>query len=104
MTCRFASARFWLIITKVDRKIASSETIIVTRPKGYFPTPSPIHSANHKTWMYTKVIDPANAVILSETLFWTSWARSCECFTSAGLSGGGSGRGTNQHTGRRGGL
>jgi hypothetical protein len=28
-----ASARFWLIITKVERKIASSETIIVRRPK-----------------------------------------------------------------------
>ena len=35
-TCRFASARFWLIITKVERKIASSETIIVRRPYGYF--------------------------------------------------------------------
>ena len=30
--CRLASARFWLIITKVERKIASSETIIVSRP------------------------------------------------------------------------
>ena len=34
MTCRLASPRFWLIITKVERKIASSETIIVSRPNG----------------------------------------------------------------------
>jgi hypothetical protein len=34
ITWRFASARFWEIITKVERKIASSETIIVSRPKG----------------------------------------------------------------------
>jgi hypothetical protein len=33
-TCRFASARLWLIITNVERKIASSETIIVSRPNG----------------------------------------------------------------------
>ena len=32
ITWRLASARFWLIITKVERKIASSETIIVSRP------------------------------------------------------------------------
>ena len=31
-TCCLAAARFWLIITKVDRKIASSETIIVSSP------------------------------------------------------------------------
>jgi len=29
---RFSSARFWLIITKVDRKIASSDTIMVSSP------------------------------------------------------------------------
>ena len=34
ITCRFASARFWLIITKVERKIASSDTIIVSSPYG----------------------------------------------------------------------
>jgi hypothetical protein len=34
MTCRLASARFWLIMTKVERKIASSETIIVSSPNG----------------------------------------------------------------------
>ena len=39
---RFASARFWLIITNVDRKIASSETIIVSSPNGYASTPRPI--------------------------------------------------------------
>ena len=48
MTCRFASARFWLIITKVERKIASSETIIVSRPNGYFSTPKPIQHPNQR--------------------------------------------------------
>jgi hypothetical protein len=33
-TCHFSSARFWLIITNVDRKIASSDTIMVSSPKG----------------------------------------------------------------------
>ncbi len=33
-TWRFSSARFWLIITNVDKKMASSETIIVSSPKG----------------------------------------------------------------------
>jgi hypothetical protein len=31
-TWRFSSARFWLIITKVDKKIASSDTIMVSSP------------------------------------------------------------------------
>jgi hypothetical protein len=31
-TWRFSSARFWLIMTKVDRKIASSDTIMVSSP------------------------------------------------------------------------
>jgi len=34
MTWRLASARFWLISTKVERKIASNETIMVSRPYG----------------------------------------------------------------------
>jgi hypothetical protein len=34
MIWRLASAQFWLIITKVDRKMASRETIIVNSPKG----------------------------------------------------------------------
>ena len=51
MTWRLASALFWLIITNVERKIASSETIIVSRPKGYFSTPKPIHDANQMMWM-----------------------------------------------------
>ena len=50
ITCRFASARFWLIITNVERKIASSETIIVSSPNGYFSTPKPIQHPNHKMW------------------------------------------------------
>src|ERR1700745_2238169 len=51
ITCRLASARFWLIITNVDRKIASSETIIVSSPNGYFSTPRPIHRPNHTMWI-----------------------------------------------------
>ena len=46
-----ASARFWLIITNVDRKIASSETIIVRRPYGYLSTPNPIQQPNQTMWM-----------------------------------------------------
>jgi hypothetical protein len=41
----------WLIITKVERKIASRETIIVSNPYGYFSTPSPIQQPNQITWM-----------------------------------------------------
>src|SRR5207248_7289472 len=40
-TWRLASARFWLIVTKVERKIASSETIIVSSPNGYFLNAEP---------------------------------------------------------------
>src|SRR5215831_5592284 len=50
-TCRLSSARFWLIITNVERKIASSETIIVRRPYGYPSTPKMIHEPNHRMWM-----------------------------------------------------
>jgi hypothetical protein len=46
-----ASALFWLIITKVDRNIASRETIIVSRPYGYFSTPKPIQQLNQMMWM-----------------------------------------------------
>jgi hypothetical protein len=49
-TSRFASARFWLIITKVERKIASRETIIVSRPYGYDSMPRPIQSEIQATW------------------------------------------------------
>ena len=31
--------------------IASSDTIIVSRPNGYFSTPRPIHRPNHSMWM-----------------------------------------------------
>ena len=41
---------FWLIITNVERKIASSETIIVSRPYGY-STPKPIQQPNQAMWM-----------------------------------------------------
>jgi hypothetical protein len=43
---RFESARFWLIITNVDREIASRETIIVRSPYGYDSTPKPIQQLN----------------------------------------------------------
>jgi hypothetical protein len=33
-TWRFSSARFWLIIAKVDRNMASSDTIMVSSPNG----------------------------------------------------------------------
>jgi hypothetical protein len=40
-TWRFSSARFWLIITKVDRNMASSDTIMVSSPKGLDPEADP---------------------------------------------------------------
>ena len=49
-TSRFASARFCEIITNVERKIASSETIIVSSPNGYFSTRKTIHTANQTMW------------------------------------------------------
>ena len=49
-TCRRASARFWEIITKVERKIASRLTIIVSNPYGYFSTGRLIHVTNHAMW------------------------------------------------------
>ena len=64
-TWRFSSARFWLIITNVERKIASSETIIVSRPKGYDSTPSAIQSVNQMTCIQTNVIEPLNLVMRS---------------------------------------
>jgi hypothetical protein len=51
ITCRFASALFWLINTKVERKIASSETIIVSNPYGYLSTPNPIQQPNQARWI-----------------------------------------------------
>jgi len=63
MTCLFASAQFWLIITNVERKIASSETIIVSNPNGDVSTPEPIQLANQMTWRYTNAIEPAKRVI-----------------------------------------
>ena len=49
-----ADSRFWLIMTNVDRKIASSETMRVSRPNGNgsnrhqsrLPT---VHTANQNT-------------------------------------------------------
>ena len=70
--------------------MASSETIIVSRPNGYFSTPKPIQHPNQMTWMYTKAIEPENAVILSASRFCAYSARSSACSTSAGLTGLGS--------------
>jgi hypothetical protein len=44
-------ARFWLIITNVDRKMASSDTIMVSSPKGECSTLKTIHAAHQSTWM-----------------------------------------------------
>ena len=70
ITWRFASARSWLIITNVDRKIASSETIIVSSPNGYSRRQAD-PPANQMTWRYTNVIEPAKRVIASAIRFWT---------------------------------
>jgi hypothetical protein len=78
-------------ITNVDRKIASSDTIIVSSPKGYCSTLKPIHAANQTTWMYTNCIEPANRVIWSATRFSRLCRRCSACLSSAGLIGMGGG-------------
>ena len=59
-----AACRFWPIITKVDRKIASSETTNVSVGHGLFSRSS-IHSANTRCVDVDERIDPANAVMES---------------------------------------
>jgi hypothetical protein len=61
--------RFWLIITNVERKIASSETIIVKRAYGYFSTPNPIQHPNQRAERWTKRIEPAKDVMRSAIRF-----------------------------------
>src|SRR5512135_94877 len=65
-------------MTKVDRKIASRLTIMVSSPKGYgskmralprAPRFTAIHPPNHATWMTTNRMLPANAVIASAIRF-----------------------------------
>lgn len=55
-----ADWRFWLTITKVDRRIASGLTIIVSSPNGNvsnssdaprIPTLTITHAANQNEWM-----------------------------------------------------
>ncbi len=48
--CWKADCRFCPIITKVDRKIASSDTMSVSVGQGLFSKTS-IHTANITTWM-----------------------------------------------------
>jgi hypothetical protein len=45
------SARFTLIITKVDRNMASSDTIIVSSQNGQGSTRKPIQAANQMMWI-----------------------------------------------------
>jgi hypothetical protein len=48
---RFPSARFTLIITKVDRNMASSDTIMVSSQNGQGSTRKPIQAANQMMWI-----------------------------------------------------
>ncbi|MGI5459702.1 hypothetical protein ACQEWB_42340 [Streptomyces sp. CA-249302] len=78
-------------MTKVERKIASRLTIMVSRPKGYgsqiaplpnTPSLHAIHTANHRAWRYTNVIVPENAVMASAMRSWVPRMRtttSCSC-------------------------
>ena len=63
--------RFWPIMTNVDRKIASSETIRVSLGHGSDSTSS-IQHANAAAWRYTNGIEPANPVMASATRSWAS--------------------------------
>src|SRR6266480_466707 len=67
--------------------MASRETIIVSRPKGYFSIFRPIHRPNHMRCTYTKTIDPANRVMASEILFCTLCRRTLLCSMRAGCFG-----------------
>nr|WP_232524853.1 hypothetical protein [Nocardioides mangrovicus] len=89
-----AAERFWAIITKVERKIASSDTTSVSVGHGLFSTTS-IHTPNSTMCRYTNAIEPANLVIASATRFWMlsarRWANStatgrCECEGFPGAS------------------
>jgi hypothetical protein len=83
MTWRFASARFWLISTNVERKIASRETTRVSVGHGLRSRTS-IHRPKAAAWMYTNGIDPANVVMASAIFSCTSSAR---CLRSAAVTG-----------------
>jgi hypothetical protein len=74
-------------MTKVDKKMASSDTIIVSSPNGYSSIPRAIHRLNQRRWIYTNFIEPANRVIWSETRFSLFLLRSRTCWSSAGLTG-----------------
>jgi len=66
--------RSWLISTKHDKKIASSDTIIVSRPNGNGSNGSnhgigttfhPIHTTNHTPLRMRNAMLPENAAITS---------------------------------------
>jgi hypothetical protein len=46
----FEVGAVWLIITKVDMKIAWSGKIIVNRPNGWLSMPKTIQTVNHTMW------------------------------------------------------
>jgi hypothetical protein len=90
ITWRLASARFWLIITNVDRKIASSETIHRQQPKGVLlhaeadPRGKPDHVDVQERHPAGERRDRVAA------RFYVAAARSSTCLASAGLLGCGS--------------
>jgi hypothetical protein len=62
--------RFCPIITKVDKKIASRETMSVRVGQGLLSNTS-IHTAKTTPCRYTNLIEPAKAVIASATRSWS---------------------------------
>src|SRR5262249_46873263 len=70
---------------KVERKIASSETIMVSRPYGYASTPRAIQAVNQTTCRYTKRMEPLNSVMWSARRFSKLRRRSRACSIRAGL-------------------
>jgi hypothetical protein len=74
---------FWPIMTNVDRKIASSDTIRFSLGHGSDSTKS-IQHAKTTMWMYTNGMDPANAVIESAMRSWTFAARRAACSMTTG--------------------
>jgi hypothetical protein len=57
-------------MTKVDRKMASSETINVNVGHG-LPSKTSIQRAKAAAWRYTNGMEPANAVMRSARRSWT---------------------------------
>src|ERR1035437_4853212 len=86
LACWKEACRFCPIITKVDRKIASRETMSVRVGQGLFSNTS-IHTTKTPACRYTNLIEPAKAVIVSATRSWSLAERCSATARNAGCCG-----------------